>query len=84
MDDEKGILERLGDVLWQLQEIPWTFLVFIVVVVVGLNQVMLNPPGLGWGDYLGAVTVAAGLHGVSHGIRNHTRKMTEGTTARPA
>ena len=62
-------IEWFTEALAPVERIPWAFLVFFVVALGGLYLIGFG--GLSWGDYLGAVTVAAGLHGVGHGIREH-------------
>jgi hypothetical protein len=59
-------LERFADV-------PWGIIVFLLVAFGGLVAVIALPDRVSVGEYLGSVSVGAGLHGVGHGIRTHRR-----------
>jgi hypothetical protein len=60
----------------RLEALPWAFLIFAFVTIGGLILIGAGA-GLSWGEYLGAVAVAAGLHGVGHGIRAHAKALHE-------
>jgi hypothetical protein len=61
-----------------LDSVPWGLVVFILVAIGGLVALVLPPTDLTLGEYLGAISVGAGLHGVGHGIRQHKTRTPEG------
>jgi hypothetical protein len=72
----------LADPAARLDEIPWALGVYAVIVVLGFVAAFNAVDGLTWGDYLGAITITSGLHGVAHGIRYHARATRQATATR--
>ncbi len=65
MDGSNRPLERLAD-------IPWGLILFLFIVVAGAVGVWIDR-SLPLSDYVSAVAIGTGLHGIGHGIRSHGR-----------
>ena len=65
MDRQIRAFERIAD-------IPWGIILFVFIVIVGAIGVWIDKT-LPLNDYVSAVAVGTGLHGIGHGIRTHRR-----------